>query len=383
MKKVLILFVACLISSFTQSRSIMDILSQKEEKKQTYRLNEGLDAVMVVGMGFANFDPISETDKSKLKKANIFEIDLVYTDFPKGADLSKLNRQRILTALSLRADLVKNETIRWRLIRQISCNSEAEAKILFHGIIIHYRAEQGKEVMERDFDFLSETLPEKPTEKDIIRLRKETKDSTIYKVLDRQMNWQAMTVVADVTGSMSPYYTQLVIWFQLNIHDKRIKEVVFFNDGDLKTTEQKKIGSTGGIYTLTPKNYTDFRVKLIETMKKGSGGDSPENDFEAILQAIKEFPKSKEIILIADNLATVKDFELLSKIDRPVHVILCGVKFGINPQYIDLAIKTKGSVHTMTQDLEELYLLSEGKTFTIEKKIFQIKGGKAVELKKS
>ncbi|MBU2019417.1 MAG: hypothetical protein KJ941_07215 [Bacteroidetes bacterium] len=381
--KIIALVVLLTSTSFYQARSINDVLTQKEEKKQVYRLNEGVDAVLVIGMGFANFDPISTTDKNKLKKAIVFEVELVYTDFPKGADLSELNKQRILTALTLRSDLVKNESIKWRLIRQMSCESEAEAKVLFHGIVIHYRSEQGEEVMERDFNFLSETLPEKPTETDIIRLRKETKDSTIYKVLERKVNWSGMTVVADVTGSMTPYYTQLVIWFQLNLNDKRIQNVVLFNDGNDKKTEDKKIGSTGGIYTLTPKNYDEFRIQLIETMKKGSGGDSPENDFEALIHAIKDCPKSKEIVLIADNLADVKDFELLEKIDRPIHVILCGVKFGVNPQYIDLAIKTKGSVHTMTQDLEDLYLLSEGKTFTIEKKIFRILGGKAVEVKKT
>ncbi|MCT4560860.1 MAG: hypothetical protein N4A41_05730 [Crocinitomicaceae bacterium] len=370
------------ISLFSSGRTVDDILEAKEQKKQFYRLRTGVEQVMVIGMSFANFDVITEADKKELKKADIYKIDLVYTDFPKGADLTELNRNRIKKALSLRADLVENESIQWQVIRQMGCNNEAEAKVLFHGLVIYYRGEQGDEIKARDLSYINTYLPESLDEKTAKRLRKETQDSTLFKVFERNKDWSNMTVVTDLTGSMSPYIFQLMVWYQLTLEEKKIKNVVLFNDGDMKTTAEKIIGETGGIYCFSPKEYNEFREKVILVTSKGSGGDGPENDIEALIRAQKEYPNVKEFILIADNLAPIKDFVLADQIKKPVHVILCGTNFGINVDYLNLARMTSGSVHTMNQDLEELYKMSEGKTFTINRSMFKIVDGKIIPLTK-
>ena len=79
-------------------------------------------------------------------------------------------------------------------------------------------------------------------------------------------------------------------------------------------------------------------------MMKGGGGDGPENDLEAIIKGIKEFPEHGEVILIADNNSCVRDMDLLKYIDVPVRVILCGYTNagGVNPHYVKIAHETGG-----------------------------------------
>lgn len=86
-------------------------------------------------------------------------------------------------------------------------------------------------------------------------------------------------------------------------------------------------------------------------MKKGNGGDSPENDLEAVLTGIQYLTDFEDILLIADNKSPVRDIELLEKINRPVHVLLCDVRGTIHPDYIKIARETGGTLHTLKEDI--------------------------------
>ena len=87
----------------------------------------------------------------------------------------------------------------------------------------------------------------------------------------------------------------------------------------------------------------------------------------------------EEIVMIADNWANIKDLCLADKIKKPVRIILCGAENGfINVDYLELARKTKGSIHIMNEDLENLIKLSEGEVFSFGKKLFKIVKGKVV-----
>jgi acetaldehyde dehydrogenase (acetylating) len=88
------------------------------------------------------------------------------------------------------------------------------------------------------------------------------------------------------------------------------------------------------------------------------------------------------VILIADNWANMRDYEFINRIDRPVRIILCGTQFGINKQYLDLARATKGSVHTIEEDIANLMDLKDGEEITISGHTFIIKDGRFIELKK-
>ncbi|TAF35705.1 MAG: hypothetical protein EAZ57_00910 [Cytophagales bacterium] len=181
-------------------------------------------------------------------------------------------------------------------------------------------------------------------------------DSTTYRVLDRNAkNWNKAVVVSDWTSSMYPYTAQLLI-YALSAPQGQVDVVrfVFFNDGDEKETSDKKLGQAGGIYHSKTNSLED----ALETMKlcaaKGKGGDVPENDIEAILEAIQSYPEAQRVLLIADNSAPVRDIELLSKVTKPVNIIL-GRSHGfpyINQDFIRIARETKGSLHTEYNDYQ-------------------------------
>jgi hypothetical protein len=204
-------------------------------------------------------------------------------------------------------------------------------------------------------------------------------DSTIMEVLKRN-TWKNAVVVGDVTGSMYPYTAQILVWLQLYSLKNLSFQYVFFNDGNDKPDEKKKIGKTGGIYFQQCVHYDQVRELIKLAMEKGTGGDFPENVAEALLVAEKQFPKADCTMLMADNWAGIRDKELISQLKKPVMVILCGVRNNdINIDYLNLALKTKGSVHLIEQDITDLSKLKEGELLTIGKKNFKLRKGELTE----
>lgn len=375
MKSPIMLMIGMFVSISGYSRTIEDVVNQKEVKTKSYRYSDSYLEAVVINMSFGASSIVSIMDKAKLKNAQIVQIDVIYTDYPKGMDLQNLNRQRIRKALETRHDLISNERIHWRLVRQMDCKSEAEAKLLFHGVVIYYRPEFSAEM---ETEFYKSTLPETDTVKITNSGLRQFRDSTVVAVFRRNKNWISPTIVTDVTGSMSPYVSQVLLWYLYKWNNKETTNIVLFNDGDHKSTLAKTIGKTGGIYVQSTNRYEDFLTLLKKANTGGYGGDIPENGVEAILKAQEEFPKSKEIIFIADNYADMRDFELIPKIKIPVRVVLCGTHFFVNTQYLELARKTGGSVHSIEQDLFDLSKLAEGKTFTFNRQTYIFKNGEII-----
>lgn len=208
-------------------------------------------------------------------------------------------------------------------------------------------------------------------------VKRNLNDSTIFAILRRHEKWEEMTFVCDVTGSMSAYTTQLLVWYKLNCLTNKINYFTFFNDGDNKSENKKKIGSIGGIYNIAAGNYDAIELTIQNAMKAGSGGDAPENNCEALIEAIKHNPNAKEYVMIADNFANIKDYELIKKINKPIHIIICGTgNFMVNTDYLDLARATKGSIHSLEQDLENLMNINEGQTIMFDGKKYILQNGK-------
>jgi hypothetical protein len=196
-------------------------------------------------------------------------------------------------------------------------------------------------------------------------------------ILDRHQEWKNMLLVCDVTGSMSPYSTQVLMWHKLNFNARRTVGYVFFNDGDNKPDDKKKIGETGGMHYVDGTLLQEVEDTALTSMLLGSGGLPPENNIEALMAAMKKYPKFDELVMIADNWANIEDFKLANKLKKPVHIILCGVEDGvINTQYLDLARMTKGSVHTLESDLTSLMKMNEGQAIEIEGVQYRLKHGK-------
>lgn len=183
-------------------------------------------------------------------------------------------------------------------------------------------------------------------------------DSVVFKVMDRHPEWSNALVVNDWTGSMYGYGAQVVQWHLLNYKNSNIRYLTLFNDGDSKPSGSKVIGETGGIYSAEASDISKI-INLFNLVRiNGSGGDRQENDVEAILESIKRFPNHGEIILIADNLACIRDIELADKIGKPVRVLICGYdkRFGVNPHLAYLARVTGGGLYTLQEDLEHLQI---------------------------
>lgn len=149
----------------------------------------------------------------------------------------------------------------------------------------------------------------------------------------------SLILVVDVTGSMGNSIAQVLKWVN-SIDQKRIKGYVFFNDGDSKDDNKKRIGSTGGMYHCN--DFSKVRTTLIKAMKRGSGGDPQENDMEAVLHGQKIFGDGN-ILLVADNIAHPRDLPLMNQVNAPIHLLLCNGMFAKN-YYLNIKNKTKGSI---------------------------------------
>ncbi len=224
------------------------------------------------------------------------------------------------------------------------------------------------------FDKKGYVTYESPTKETTLKFDKfltgeyKIKDSTIFRVFQRNKDWKKVLLVVDMTGSMFPYIGQLLVWFKKNFEGEKVKYYALFNDGDNLPDNKKVIGNTGGVHPFEAKDYKKFKKDLEEVRKLGEGGDDPENDIEALLKAIAAYRDYQDIVLMADD-SDIRDMSLLKRLRKPVHVVLCGTKRGINPQYIKLAIHTKGSIHTANNDVY-IKSLKEGDEVTLDNDVF-------------
>ncbi|TAG86688.1 MAG: hypothetical protein EAZ20_12230 [Bacteroidetes bacterium] len=66
---------------------------------------------------------------------------------------------------------------------------------------------------------------------------------------------------------------------------------------------------------------------------------------------------------------------VVENIKKPVKVIACGNRIGIRPEYIEIALKTNGSLHFMNEDVIDLTPLRKGKPMMIHGKLYAFKNG--------
>jgi len=190
------------------------------------------------------------------------------------------------------------------------------------------------------------------------------KDSSLIIPLLRN-KWDKPLVVADVTLSMSPYIVQLLHWLGKPEQKNIIQYFTCFNDGDDIANEKKTAGQTGGIYGSSFTNIKALTQLVASTMEKGSGGDTPENVCEAIIKSLAMHNDCKEVIVMADNWAPVRDIELVKQIHKPVRIIICGGTTGTHVDYITIALQTNGSLHFEDDDILNLQDLKAGKEVLI------------------
>ena len=214
-----------------------------------------------------------------------------------------------------------------------------------------------------------------------VRQLGKTYELTSYQALDRNIEkWKNIVIVCDITSSMFPYTTQVFDWMMENTDNTSIKGIVFFTDCD-SLGNQTRGKLPGKIFSVRKKD----ELLLWDTMfaainNTENNKDKPENNIEALLYAQKHFPDADEFVMIADNSSEVKDMRSLSKIKKKVHVILCGETFQKNyafqSDFIEIAKKTKGSVHTVEDDIENVSKVKEMSVVRVGNVYFRFHKGK-------
>jgi hypothetical protein len=326
-----------------------------------YKQHESFAGQTTLQMGYANHAIQNPRIWSEdIRKKYIYEVDLVLSKYPTNKEkwvtnYDTLMRNRVKALYELIPELEQNTRITWNIVLQTDCNTEDEAKNMFHGAVIKYKLHLT--------DKLKRTLH---NIRDIVNGKEGFEDSVVFKVFDRNQ-WANMLVVNDWTGSMYQYGAQAVLWHRLNMKNSEtdssnIKDFVFFNDGNLLPDDEKRIGETGGIYHTKVSSIRTIAHTMREVMLSGYGGDKAENDLEAILYGLSKSDSLNQIVLIADNNSTVRDMELLGKINKPIKIILCGSQLNnpIHADYLQIARKTNGSIHTITEDILDLANKKEG-----------------------
>ena len=434
----MIAILTCSILSFGQSEFKVNKRSiNKVNKVARYEPKMEYGEKLFLPMKYGKSVISDKSQLKKLKGSTILKVEVVCTDFPKGIDLTILNQKRINSLKMAIPELKNNNAVKIEIISQTECMSKITAEQLYHGLVVTYKPEpttdntkselekidkilSGEPIKATDYTYkamLTDSLPVISGEV-IWTVTKDSEhvgwsdtswtevrgvpvdlafeetsgvgtttlnympDSTFFKIMKRHPKWDKMMIVADLTGSMYPYTAQILAWLQLKNTDKRVKEFVFFNDGDMTPDAMKVIGKTGGIYVGNYSRYPEVKELASKTMLAGGGGDCPENNIEAILKGIEKCKDCEDIVMVADNWAPIKDIVLLEKLNRPVKIVLCGVWGGINVDYLNLAKATGGSVHTMEKDLTELAKMNEGETIEIGGMYYVINKGKFVLSKK-
>ncbi len=328
-----------------------------------------------------------------LKRYTILNITLIYTNCPRQTEDATLqakwthtrNQKRLAELYRLAPYYFTFQSITWGQIEQLTLGDCSDYLTYAQGFVVTYLP---LPTVEEEMNYL----------KKIVKGEILLTDSTVFNIFNRNNHqWSSKNtlIVADVTGSMSPYMAGLVLWLNMNIQTNPYKKFVFFNDDDLfsyfpiyprrkKRRERllKKQQDKTGMVLVRNNNFDVIFERLLEGMQEGA---HVENVIEAILHGLDAYPDTKQVILIADHWESPWDSYLLPLLKQrkvPVRVILCGVTpfKPVNRDYLDIAIETKGSFHTLEDDLSEQIWQQEGKIFTILGYRYRIERGDIIFL---
>ena len=403
MKKIVCFIIVFLIAGLVNSQENTNVKSEVVKPKSQFLPPGKINNL------FPKFTRVQLVDKYELPKKNAMHIkmdygkyeilnpedwqngladkkprmvELVMTLHPSSKkewrdDFYKLIGNRMKQLYALDSVFLLDDNIHWKISLQNHAKTSTAAKKMFHGLVIHYSSFKD-EVSANEY---LESLKLKSQN----RYAKMTELDKLNRVLGRlSKKYKNMLIITDCTASMEPYGVEVALWHLLQDTGTTVNNFVFFNDGDGVSLDQKFIGNTGGIHFANPQNPQEVinTIRMVTVMGNGNF-DAPENDLEAIIKAIDGTPNFDEVVLIVDNNSAIRDIELLHKIDVPVRVVLCGLTDeGIHFDYIRLAFHTKGSLHTVEEDISILMDAKDGDKFKLDEHRYQIVNGNIVCLTK-
>jgi len=237
------------------------------------------------------------------------------------------------------------------------------------------------DLAEKEIRFLSASAVSMSDKISRVRELGKTYELTSYDALDRNINkWKNVVIVCDITSTMFPYTTQVFDWMNENTENNSIKGIVFFTDCD-SLGRQTRGRLPGKMFTVRKKDELILWDTMFAAINNTENNkDKPENNIEALIYAQKYFPDADEFVMIADNSTQVKDMKQLSKVKKKVHIILCGETYEKNlafqTDYIQIAKKTKGTIHTLEDDIDNVAKVKEMSVVRVGNIYFRFHKGK-------
>ncbi|MDX2063441.1 MAG: hypothetical protein SFY70_10305 [Bacteroidia bacterium] len=297
---------------------------------------------------------------SSAQGREVHEIDLVYSHYPADTNqwrtpFGYLMTQRIrrIQALDPRFSA---PTIRWNLVAQTDCRTEAQAKALFHGFVVKYRVQLTD--LERPDPLQLQELYFQITKQ--LMGGPDLVGGVLHTFLARRPEADSLEVVLDCTSSMYTHTAELFNWLRHTPRPGALRRVLLFNDGDdflhpNRFERQKPIGQTGGFYPIDRPDDFEAVVKTLELcLFNGDGTEGTENDLEALLFAQGRLAPGapQRLLLIADN-SPIRDIELLDRLTVPVDVFIVDPdrQLGVHSDYLSIAWYTGGTVYTPKGDI--------------------------------
>lgn len=412
-----LLLLSC--SHLITAQNFTDLVNNDIQFVDEYAIDKLKKNQFFIATPFAKAIILNPEQKKMIAERVVIKLELIYTKYRKSTNFNQkqLNENRLKELNSLAPQLFETRFWDYQLISQTNGNSTEECDQIFHGFVITFRPNSTTNTLTSEANYLdalvssmvkndsliNDTTPKKfdikthydqqigylhdtiwyidtikpPSPPDFFYLQSLYNDTTVLSSFNRNKDWKNFIVVTDVTGSMSPYSAQVFVWLKKQAENNKAKSFVFFNDGDQKLSQKKKPLDTKGIYVAENSSLKEVIKIATKCMKNGSGGgESMENDIEAIIEGIKYYPSAEGVILVADNMEIMRDYKYIEKIKMPVHVILCGAEQRINIQYLDLARQTGGTLHTAYSDVTNLQKIKENEHFFIDDKEYMYNRGR-------
>ena len=169
MRNCLSLFVIVFFPSllFGQRETFTDsVLRNKIILMPAYHPSKVGNEYIFLPMNFGRPEILDTSGIYILKNAEIFSIDLVFTDYPSNNSLKELNTKRIRNLQQIIPYILNRKNIDWQVVRQMNGYDKATAELLPHGFVINYRKAFSKEDHEGEIKYIedySKFLP-KPKE---------------------------------------------------------------------------------------------------------------------------------------------------------------------------------------------------------------------------
>lgn len=267
-----------------------------------------------------------------------------------------------------------NETQEFSEETEVKLNKITNKRLVFQNDL-------ADDLAEKEIRFISASAVSMSDKISRVRELGKTYELTSYDALDRNIDkWKNVVIVCDITSTMFPYTTQVFDWMNENTDNTSIKGIVFFTDCDSlgRQTRGRLPGKMFAVKTKDELVLWDTMFAAINNTENNK--DKPENNIEALLYAQKHFPEADEFVMIADNSTQVKDMKQLSKVKKKVHIVLCGETYEKNlafqSDYVQIAKKTKGTIHTLEDDIENISKVKEMSIIRVGNIYFRFHKGK-------